>query len=102
VEGIEFCDILFVGEGEEENLPLIFSRVQGHGVLTVSEIQGFAERGGIIRLFEEDKRLRFEINPGVAEQEGLRLSARLLKLARIVGPPPGPEGRRPTQMGGEG
>jgi preprotein translocase subunit Sec61beta len=52
-------------------------------VLTVGESEAFARQGGMIRFFEEDNRLRFEINPTAAEKVGLRISSKLLKLARI-------------------
>jgi len=83
-EGIDVCDILFVSETKESELEDVLSVSRGAGVLTVSEIPGFAESGGMIRLFMEDQYFRFEINPEAAEDEGLRLSAGLLNLARIV------------------
>ena len=53
-------------------------------VLTVSDSKGFAQSGGIIELYVEDERLRFAINVDALERSGLRLSSRLLGLAKIV------------------
>ena len=53
-------------------------------VLTVGDGEGFAPSGGIIGLFVEGEKVRFEINPDAASRAGLKLSSQLLKLARLV------------------
>ncbi len=53
-------------------------------VLTVSDGKGFSLAGGIIELYVEGGRMRFAINVDAAERSGLRLSSRLLGLAKIV------------------
>jgi hypothetical protein len=53
-------------------------------ILTVSEIEGFAQRGGIINFIIVEKKIRFEINPDAAKQVGIHISSQLLQLARIV------------------
>jgi hypothetical protein len=53
-------------------------------VLTVGDGDGFAPRGGIIGLFVEGEKVRFEVNQDAAQRAGLRLSSQLLKLARLV------------------
>ncbi len=53
-------------------------------VLTVSDLPGFAQQGGVIGLVRQSGRLRFEVNRGVAQSAGLRLSADLLSLAMTV------------------
>ena len=50
----------------------------------MSDIAGFAELGGVIRFYLDGSKVRFEINSGQALREGLRLSAQLLSLGRIV------------------
>ncbi|MCU0791284.1 MAG: YfiR family protein [Opitutaceae bacterium] len=52
-------------------------------VLTISESPAFLGQGGIINLYREEEKLRFEIAPEAAARARLTLSARLLKLARI-------------------
>ena len=54
------------------------------GLLTVSDIKGFAAAGGVIELFAEDGKMRFEINTRAAQRAGLRISSQLLKLARVT------------------
>ena len=68
------------------NIPL--SRPQP-GRLVVGELEGFVRRGGMISFVVEGDRVRLAVNPSRAEAAGLRLSSRLLSLARLV--PPAPE-----------
>ena len=54
-------------------------------VLTVSDLKGFAEQGGMIGFrITQDGRVAFDINLPRVEKTGLRMSSQLLKLARIV------------------
>ena len=53
-------------------------------VLTISATPGFCAKGGMLNLFEQENRIRFEANPAAAEQHGLKLRSELLKLAVIV------------------
>ena len=58
--------------------------VAGKSVLTVGETEGFALSGGMIGFYNDDSKLRFEINRSLAESAKLRISSRLLRLARLV------------------
>lgn len=82
------CHLLFVGQSERKNLPQILKTVAGQSVLTVGDQDRFSEQGGIINFFNEGPRIRFEINRAAAEDAGLKLDPKLLKLARIVNAPP--------------
>jgi hypothetical protein len=60
--------------------------IAGDPVLTISDMPGFAARGGIIGFrLTPDGRVTFDINSGRAQLLGLKMSSQLLKLARIVG-----------------
>jgi len=78
------CHILFISASEKQRVAEWLGKVKNARVLTVSEVEGFAERGGIINFISERNKVRFEINHGVARQLGLTISSDLLKLARIV------------------
>ena len=79
------CAVVFVGVGQGLRLPSLFADLRGLPVLTVGDAEGFAEAGGIIGMFVENNRVRFEINLGAADRARLKISSRLLSLARIVG-----------------
>jgi hypothetical protein len=78
------CHVLFISRSEKEHLPAIWSQLKGSPVLSVGEINGFAEEGGMVNLLLANKTVKIEINQGTAEQAGLQISAKLLKLARLV------------------
>jgi hypothetical protein len=77
------CHIVFVSVDGGDVAALV-AAARGSSALTVGESRDFARRGGVIRFFEEKRKLRFEINPGAADRAGLRISSRLLGLARLV------------------
>lgn len=76
------CDVVFVPEGAATSAYL--RAVRGRPTLTIGEGGGFIAQGGIARFYIDGGNVRFEINPGAADQAGLRISSRLLQLARIV------------------
>jgi len=87
------CELLFVSGSPRELLPKIFAAVEGKPVLTIGEMAGFAEAGGIINLIKTRNRIKFEVNLKAAQKAGLKISSRILKLATIVGGSHGEEGK---------
>jgi len=73
------CQLLYV-EAEVGSAP----DTSGQPVLTVSDAPDFARHGGMVELFSEGNRLRFNINLEVARRAGLRISSSLLQLASHV------------------
>ena len=78
------CRILFLARKGEMTPERLLAITRGEKVLTVSEVPGFASQGGMINFFPDGRKLRFEINPAAAEREGLKISSRLLALARVI------------------
>jgi hypothetical protein len=74
--------LLFLGG--TDGITALLAQVGNAPVLTVGEHAEFTVRGGIVRVFSEQDRLRFEVNVTNAERAGLRVSARMLALAGIV------------------
>ena len=81
---IQGCQILFIG-GEGANLlPAALASLGENSVLTVGESQHFVHEGGMIGFLLEDNKIRFEINLDAAEHARLKVSSRLLALAKTV------------------
>jgi hypothetical protein len=78
------CQILFIGASERARLDSIIQGIDDHAILTVSDIEGSAERGAIIQFASEHNRLRLRINVQKAQSAGLTLSSKLLRPAEIV------------------
>lgn len=81
---LDQCQIVFINSSEKARLPELLGKLKDSRVLTVSEIDGFAEQGGIINFISEHNKVRFEINPDAARRLGLNISSELLKLAKVV------------------
>jgi len=58
---------------------------QQSAVLLVGEESGFAKQGAVVNFFIESNRVRFEINTEAARRAQLKISSKLLSLAKIVG-----------------
>lgn len=78
------CEILFISSSERERLPEILEELRNAPVLTVGETEGFASRGGEVQFTLEESRVHFLINVDAAERAGLKVSSKLLNLARVV------------------
>ena len=86
VDEVVPCSVLFVASAMAEQMPQLLQRLQGSAVLTVSDAGGFTSWGGVIGLFLEDNRVRFEIGVSAAQAAGLQVSSKLLRLSRPAPP----------------
>jgi len=78
------CQMVFVRAGEKRAAEKILPSLKASSTLSVGESKGFAERGGVINLTLEENKLHFEVNLGAAAETRLRISSKLLALAKIV------------------
>lgn len=78
------CQIIFVSSSEKRQALEILRGLRGASVLTVGDTAGFAGMGGIINFVLDDGRVRFEINVKAAERAHLKISARLLTVAKLI------------------
>ena len=78
------CQLLFISDAETRRAAGGLGAIKTLPVLTVSDGKGFAQTDGIIELFVEGGRMRFAVNVDAAEGSGLRLSSRLLGLAKVI------------------
>ncbi len=77
------CQVLFVSPVIKDVSQILTSG--GTGILTVGEgSDNFLREGGVISFVVENRHVRFDINQSAAETEGLKLSSRLLRVARSV------------------
>ena len=81
---VESCHLLYVDDIDAKRAVLLIERVKDAPVLSLSDFDRFADLGGSAHLFVEDGRMRFAVNLGATQRSKLRLSSRLLSLAKIV------------------
>lgn len=78
------CHVVFISRSEADRVEQIITDIGDRPVLTVSDIDGFAVKGGCVRLHIVDGKVRFNINIKAARRAHLQMSAKLLELARVV------------------
>lgn len=76
------CQVIYVGK-PDPGAPATLSAL-GPGVLVVGDGDALLREGGMIAFIIDNRRVRFNINQSAAEKAGLKLSARLLAVARSV------------------
>jgi hypothetical protein len=84
VQEIGNCQVLFISRSESDRLGEILASLAGKPILTVSDIEGFAPRGGVIRLVTVGGKIRLRINLDSAKAAKLSISSKLLRPAEIV------------------
>jgi hypothetical protein len=76
--------IIFINRSEKRRVRSILRTLKGTGILTVGDTPGFAEQCGVINFYLKNGKVRFEINVEASRRENLKISSKLLRLARIV------------------
>jgi hypothetical protein len=83
-ENVKGCQLLFVGARESKRIPAVLASARDSSVVTVGESDGFAQEGGVIGFILEENKIRFEINVQAARHAGIKISSRLMLLAKNV------------------
>jgi hypothetical protein len=78
------CHVLYLSGIDDRRLVEVVATVRDSPVLTVSDADAFAKRGGIVQIFVEGGKMKFRINVRSARRARLALSSRLLALAELV------------------
>jgi len=78
------CHMLFISRSESGRINEIFNALQQKPVLSVSDIDHFAEKGGIIGFVLSNNKIKLVVNKKAAETAGLRVDAQLLEIALNV------------------
>lgn len=79
------CQILFVSPSEQGRVAEILADVAEAPVVTVGEMAGFAESGGILNFTIDGGRVKVELNMEAANRAGLRVSGKLQQVTKAVG-----------------
>jgi len=76
--------VLFVGRGEGGRLAEILAAARGQALLTVTESEEGLELGSMINFVVVEDKVRFDIAPPPSESSNLKISTRLLGVARKI------------------
>ena len=81
--------VLFIAPSTDRAPAQAARDAAGAGRLTISDGEDFVAAGGCVQFFTEDNKLRFYINTAAVNRAGLKVSAKLLQLARVYKEPAG-------------
>ncbi|MFT4926636.1 MAG: hypothetical protein ACI8WB_002734 [Phenylobacterium sp.] len=81
------CHLLVIFGQANEQGDAILAKVASLPILTISDQAHFAESGGHVNFYHENNKLRFAINWKTTHHSNLKISSRLLRLARVIGKP---------------
>jgi len=81
---VQQCNLVFISHSENDEYKTVVKNLAGKPLLLVSDIEEFAENGGLIELTIVNNRLGFEINNSKAKEAGLSFKSSLLDLASNV------------------
>ena len=78
------CHLLFVTRAANKAPDELRDSLRSAATLLVGETDQFAERGGMIAFVREEESVRINLNLEAATQAGLKVSAKLSSVARLV------------------
>jgi len=83
-QDIGACSLLYVHASEKPNWPQLQRRLAGRDVLTVSDIDAFAESGGMIEFTKVNDRIGVKFNIDAITAAHLTVQSRLMRLASTI------------------
>jgi hypothetical protein len=84
IDEINNCMILIITDSKKYSLDEILHYTAGKPILTIGETKGYGKKGVIINMYLDDNYIRYEINRTALNKSGLKISAKLLEIARII------------------
>jgi hypothetical protein len=84
LDELDFTHILYIPEVSNYELNNILSATHHKNILTISDIRGFAEKGGVVQLYISSRKIRLKINHQISKEHGFKISSSLLRIATII------------------
>ena len=78
------CQVMFVSSSEASQLARILAGLEKSPVLSVSDIPGFAGKGGVIGFVAAENKIRFDLSLEAATHSRLKISSQLIRVARSI------------------
>lgn len=84
MEDLEPTHILYVVKNSGMDFTQISKQLEKSPTLLVTEEDGFIRKGAHINLYYENNKQKLEINPESFDEHGLKVSAQLLSISKVV------------------
>lgn len=82
--GLGGCQLVFIGKSLNDAVWPTLKPILTNSILTISDANGFAEKGGMIQITRRNKRLGFVVNMQAINQSGIHLAAPFLQMATLI------------------
>jgi hypothetical protein len=79
------CQIVYITDSADRDLEAVVAELDRRAILTVSDLEGAAQRGAMIRMMTVNGKIRLRINIDAVRAARLTVSSNLLRAAEIVG-----------------
>jgi len=76
--------LIFIGQAQQKQIPALLRMLDGTDILTVSDSPDFTRHGGMIGFYIENGKVKIEINIDAVNNSKLKISAKLLEVAKII------------------
>jgi hypothetical protein len=86
VDDVKNCHILFINKKTPEEINQVINALKGRSILTVSDAKDFVKKGGMIRFYTDNDKVKLQVNVGAVRDGNMVLSSKLLRLAEIFNP----------------
>lgn len=80
----DLCNVVIIHRAQEKHLSELLNYLDNKHVLTISDIDQFSHRGGMIEMAKEDEKISLYVNKDAIDHAGLDIEGHMLKLAKIV------------------
>ena len=84
INDIGSCHVLFIPPGKSSSLPEVNKKVNGKGILVITDKPGLAKKGAGINYVLKGGHQDFEINKSVMKQQKLKVNSSLYALGKVV------------------
>ena len=81
---VDSCHVLFLAGNQRDLWPQVRAAIADHSVLTIGEMNGFLESGGVMNLHLSNNKVRFQVNLDHMRENSLQISSQVLKLASMI------------------
>ena len=81
VSAVSACNVLFIADSERANVEMIVSALRGAPVLTMSDMDDFVDKGGMVEFGKKDQKIGIKIGLKSVQNAGISISSKLLRIA---------------------
>jgi len=85
INQLQDTDILYISPLNNQQIPYILKKLQTeNNIFTISDIRGFAEKGGMMQIYFASQRAKIKINLTQTTDKKFKIKSSLLRIADVL------------------